>query len=148
MAGRPKKSIAEKKLEGNRSKTPPEEPLKPPKGEVKCPVWLSKEAKKFWKKVVPILQETDGLIEISDQTALEGFCETYAQWKEASLVLQKEGMTFSTPKGYIQQRPEVAIVQKSSKTLMDYMNAFGLTPSSRSRLGIKAPPKGDGFDAF
>lgn len=148
MAGRPKKSIAEKRLEGNRSKTPLKDPPNFPKGEVKCPIWLSKEAKKFWKKIVPILQETDGLIEVSDQTALEGFCETYAQWKEASLVLQEMGMTFSTPKGYIQQRPEVAIVQKSSKTLMDFMNAFGLTPSARARLGIKSEPKGDGFDDF
>ena len=46
---------------------------------------------------------------ISDQTALEAFCETYGQWKEASLVLQEHGMTFVTPNGYVQQRPEVAI---------------------------------------
>jgi P27 family predicted phage terminase small subunit len=148
VAGRPRKSIAEKRLEGNRSKTPLDDPPEFPKGEMKCPRWLSREAKKFWKKIVPILQEASGLLEICDQTALEGFCETYAQWKEASIILQEEGMTFSTDKGYIQQRPEVAIVQKSSKSLMDYMNAFGLTPSSRSRLGIKPPPKGDGFDDF
>jgi P27 family predicted phage terminase small subunit len=148
MAGRPRKSIAERKLEGNRSKTPLHGTPDFPKGQIKCPTWLSKEAKKFWKKLVPMLEETEGLLQISDQTALEAFCETYSQWKEASVILKKEGMTFSTPNGYIQQRPEVAIVQKASKALMDYMNAFGLTPSARARLGIKPEPKGDGFDDF
>ena len=146
--GRPKKPIEIMKAEGNPGKRELPETPDFPQGTPKCPDWLSPEAKKFWKRLVPILESVDGLLRQSDLTALESLCETYSQWKTASLVLQKEGQTITANSGYVQQRPEVAIAQKTGKMVMEYLGAFGLTPSSRARLGIKPEPKGDGFDDF
>jgi P27 family predicted phage terminase small subunit len=148
-AGRPPKPTAIKKLEGNPGKRPlpDDEPvfstIIP-----QCPEWLSIEGKLLWKTLVPQLQAIPGLLQSVDVSALEVLCESYAQWKIASIVLQKDGQTFKTGNGYIQQRPEVAIANKCAKAVKDICSEFGITPSSRSRIHVKMPEGSDGFDEY
>lgn len=147
--GRKPKPTAIKRLEGNPGNRPlPNEPVFSAVFPKKPPKWLSKEAKKLWNELVPQLQSIPGLIQCVDISAVELLCESYAQWKDAAQVIQEYGAVFTTPNGYIQQRPEVAIAQKNAKLVKELLSEFGLTPSSRSRINIKLPDDDDGFDDF
>lgn len=147
--GRKPKPTAIKQLEGNPGKRPlPQEPVFGSAFPDEPPKWLSQEAKRLWKELVPQLRSIPGLIQCVDVSAVELLCESYAQWREAALILQKEGQTFTTPNGYVQQRPEVAIAQKNAKLVKELCAEFGLTPSSRSRINLKLPEGDDGFDDF
>lgn len=149
MRGRKPKPTAIKELEGNPGKRPlPNEPTFSPVFPKTPPKWLSKEAQKLWGELVPMLQSVPGLLQSVDVSAVELLCESYAQWKAAAQVLQEHGQTFTTPNGYVQQRPEVAIAQKNAKLVKELCAEFGLTPSSRSRINLKLPEGDDGFDDF
>lgn len=97
------------------------------------PSWLDREAKKEWKRVIQKLTEDDSIKEC-DLSALEGYCQSYSRWKKAEQVLQKEGLTFTTPNGYWQQRPEVSIANKALAEVRAFCKEFGLTPASRARI--------------
>src|SRR3989304_6916661 len=76
------------------------------------PEWLLPEAKREWTRIVPELERL-GLLTIIDRAALAGYCQVYAQAVAAEKALAEAGMTFTTPNGDIQQRPEVSIAMKS-----------------------------------
>lgn len=97
----------------------------------KCPVWLDDEAKKEWKRIIKELDEDLLTIDIK---ALEGYCQSYSKWKQCEEILQKEGYTFTTPNGYVQQRPEIAISNKSISDMRAWAKELGFTPASRSRM--------------
>ena len=135
--GRPAKPTALKRLQGNPGCRPlnANEP-QPEMDSGYCPRHLSRMARAEWRRVVPELREI-GLLTVVDRAALEAYCECYADWRRAKDVLAKEGMTFTTPNGYVQQRPEVAIASNALKMMKAFMTEFGMTPSSRSK--VKAP---------
>ena len=130
-----------KQLKGNPGKRPlnTAEP-QPDKTVPVCPAWMNKHAKAEWKRIVPELERL-GLLTCIDGGALEGYCQAYGQWVEAEKSLKKNGMTFTTPNGYVQQRPEVAIAQKYLTLMKNYLSEFGLSPSSRSKLVTTPVPK-------
>lgn len=103
------------------------------RNEFRCSSWLDAEAKKEWKRVVKELVEKEEIKAI-DTKALEGYCQSYSKWKECERILQEEGYTFTTPNGYVQQRPEIAISNKALAELRAWTKELGLTPASRSRM--------------
>lgn len=70
----------------------------------------------------------------SDLKALEGYCQSYSRWKSCEIILQEKGYTFTTPNGYIQQRPEVSISNKALQEIRSWSKELGLTPAARSRM--------------
>lgn len=146
MSGPAPKPTKLKILQGNPGKRPlnaSEPQFSPDSGY--CPRWLSDEAKAEWRRVVPELAAC-GLLTVVDRAALEAYCESYAQWKEAMEALRDSGLTFKTESGYVQQRPEVAIANSALKAMRAFMTEFGMTPSSRSRVHV--PGKGEEADPF
>lgn len=101
----------------------------------KPPAWLDNEAKKEWKRIVPELRKV-GLLSMVDHPSFAAYCQTYSRFIASEKVLKKEGLTFETPNGYPQQRPEVSISNKALEQMRKYASDFGLSPSSRSRLQI------------
>lgn len=138
------KPTALKVLEGNPGKRPLNraEP-KPRPVAPKCPAWLLLEAKREWRRVAPELERL-GLLTVVDGTALAGYCQAYARWREAEAALSEHGLTFATDKGYVCVRPEVAIAQRSLQLVKGFCAEFGLTPSSRGRMTL--PEVDDGGD--
>lgn len=53
--------------------------------------------------------------------------------------IQKNGTTFVTDKGYVGQRPEVGIANKSMELMTKFISKFGLSPSDRTRMDVLAP---------
>jgi P27 family predicted phage terminase small subunit len=100
--------------------------------------WLPAEAKREWSRIVPELERL-GLLTVVDRGALHGYCQAWARAVAAEKVLTAHGLTFTTPNGYVQQRPEVAIAQKSWQAVRAFAAEFGLTPSARSRLSVQKP---------
>ena len=91
------------------------------------------------------LLEPLGLLAEMDRAALAAYCQCYSEWVQADETLNREGMTFTTPNGYVQQRPEVAIRQKARTDMLRFASRFGLTPSDR--VGLKVPER-NGPDEF
>ena len=112
-----------------------------------CPSWLSREGKAEWKRIVPKLEEL-GIIDEVDRASLATYCETWNQFYRAIKPIRKEGETFKTPAGYIQQHPAVAILNASRQALIKYAAQFGLTPSGRVGLAAKETEKKDSLTEF
>lgn len=105
------------------------------------PHWLDYYAKKEWKRVAEKLIEIGLLTEI-DLSTFTIYCQRYAEWIRAEKAIMKKGMTFLTPKGFVQQRPEVAIARDTAKQLRMYAEVLGLAPAARSGLEIKRDDEG------
>ena len=115
-----------------------------------CPKWLTKVAKEEWDRVMPELLRL-GLMSGLDRAALAGYCQSYANWRQAQTRIRRFGMTFTTEKGYEGQRPEVAIAQRERQIMRQFAQEFGFTPSARSRVSTTASPgnaKGDKESRF
>ncbi|WP_286909294.1 phage terminase small subunit P27 family [Clostridium sp. UBA1652] len=100
---------------------------------LKCPTWLDTEAKKEWKRIIKELDAEGEILEI-DSKALEGYCQSYSKWRLCEEILQEQGYTFTTPNGYVQQRPEIAISNKALNDMRSWSKELGFTPASRSRM--------------
>jgi len=148
----PKKPTVLHVLNGNPSKIkdlgknePKPAPIAP-----KCPAFLSSDAKKEWKRIAPQLEKL-GLLSQIDMTALAGYCESWAQWKEAVEFLHEFGTTYTLWERnddgsikmdvhgapvmrYVQQFPQVSVANKALANIRAFCSEFGLTPSARSRI--------------
>lgn len=109
------------------------------------PADMSPEARAEWDRVVPDLLRLGVLTRI-DRAALVAYCECWSLFWRSKLVVDEEGATFTTEKGYVGQRPEVSIANKALSQMRAYLIQFGLTPSSRSRVEGSAEPVDDEKD--
>lgn len=98
----------------------------------RMPAWLDNMAKTEWKRVVPLI-DNNRFTEL-DLKSLEAYCQAYAKWKRAEMILMKEGYTFETPNGYVQQRPEVSIAKDAFTSMQIIAKELGFTPASRIRM--------------
>jgi P27 family predicted phage terminase small subunit len=148
MAGRRPKPTQLKRLQGNPGKRPlnKHEP-QPPGDRFNCPSWLSAEAKGEWRRIVPQLRAL-GLATRIDHAALEAYCEQYARWREATLLLREVGLSYETSTGFLRERPEVGVADKALKNMRMLLTEFGMTPASRSRISVAPPPAPDPFEEF
>ena len=139
--GPPPKPTRLRVLQGNPSKRPiNENEPQPRKDTPRCPAWLSEEAKKVWRRIVPELRRM-GILTVVDGDALAAYCQTYARWKAAEQFIQQHGEVYPIrdERGrmtYMQQFPQVTIARHNLHMLKSYQQEFGLTPSARSRIEI------------
>lgn len=106
---------------------------------VPCPSWLSPAARKEWRRIHPELRRL-GLLTKADRGVLAAYCDAYARWAEAVELLRRKGFTARTPNGYIQQRPEVAIVRNERAAMLRFAQEFGFSPAARTRIDAGVPP--------
>ena len=136
VRGRKPKPTNLKVLEGNPGQRPLNENEPKPKPIAPdCPDWLADVAKEEWKRIAPQL-ETLGLLTQIDMAMLAGYCQMYARWKAAELILAEKGLTFETPSGYEQQRPEVSIAKNALSEMRTLAAEFGMSASSRTRISL------------
>jgi P27 family predicted phage terminase small subunit len=106
---------------------------------------LHGEARKVWQRLAPRLYEL-GLLTELDVTALAALCVTWALWLEAKQKLASEGLTVTGRGGAVRASPWVAIASRAQRDMQALAAEFGLTPSSRQRIRVVAPPTTDAFD--
>ena len=120
---------------------------KPKKGSPVMPDWLCDEAKEEWFKLIPILEDMKVLTE-ADGVMLATLCQNYVRAKQCERVLDEKGLTFTTPNGYVQQRPETSLAHKYWAIVIRCAAHFGLSPAERSRLHVEKKEDVNPYEAF
>lgn len=98
-----------------------------------CPDYLDDVAREEWNRLAPILVRMKVLTE-ADYIALASLCQTYSTMMKAQEQLNKSGILFKTPSGYVQQSPLIGVVNNCTEKIVTLCREFGLTPSARSRV--------------
>lgn len=149
MPGPPKKPTALRLLNNNASHRPinKNEPV-PPAGFPDMPKGMSADAKKEWKRIAPVLYDM-GVLSTIDTAALEAYCECYARWRKAERELAKSSMVYMA-KGYPILNPYLSIANKAMVEMRRFMQEFGITPASRSRISTSGaqPAKASANDPY
>lgn len=128
-----------KQLQGNPGKRPLNK--KAPKfdlvtGLPKPPGHLNRYGKHEWNRIIPVLQKVSMLTE-ADLTSLAAYCQAYGTWVEAEKLKKAMGLTTTTDKGNVIQRPEVGIANTSMANMISIAKEFGMTPASRTKVEVE-----------
>ena len=147
--GRPKQPAAVKKLLGNKGKRKIRPDLPSPSGVPQMPARLLTEpvAVAKWHEFVPILQAL-GTLTVSDGEALATLCEVFAAGQAALLELRASGPVIHAENGVIKPNPAGPLYRGLVSLQASLMNEFGLTPSSRARIGGKETKPTDEVEEF
>jgi P27 family predicted phage terminase small subunit len=140
-------------LEGNPAKRalPADEP-KPMACAPDMPRFLDSEARREWKRLVPILLAMRVLTE-ADGVALGNLCQAISILERAHKDMRKaakaggSGLLMKTPGGFIQQSPLIGIINGQTEIISRISREFGLTPSSRMRLAAAPEQTMDALEA-
>ena len=100
-----------------------------------APGWLSADARREWRRVMPILVERR-ILTTADLGSLESYCVAIGTVREAERILQAEGHVV-TVKGVPKRHPAIGIQNAAMQTARLYAAELGLTPVSRSRPAIR-----------
>ena len=138
--GRKAKPAAIAEAQGNpgkRARRPaaPEGPA--PIGADAPPAYLKdKAARKVWAEVSKSLANLR-LLRQSDSNALAAYCQTVAQYWQATAQLARQGSVYESESNHGKLRrkdPLFDIQQRLLRSLQTYESEFGLTPAARQRL--------------
>jgi P27 family predicted phage terminase small subunit len=163
--GRPAKPPEEKKVSGHPGKRKPKDKEKqesvveaapaasePPTAQAAAPSVMdppasiktrSGVAEQKWREYLPLMIEI-GLVARSDLECLSILCLAHDRAHRCQQVIDEKGFTEKIKSKHGSRsavRKEVQILQAAEKTILNYMEALGLTSSSRLRLtalGIKS----------
>jgi P27 family predicted phage terminase small subunit len=108
----------------------------------RCPAHLDAEAKKEWKRLVPVLLRMRVLSE-ADWMTLASLCQTWSTLVKAQAKLTEMGVLYKTPSGYIQQSPLFSMVNQCVDIITKLSREFGLTPAARSRIVAQTEEEDD-----
>lgn len=131
-------------LAGNPGKRRIKPDLPAPPGTPPMPARLMVEpvAVAKWKEFVPILTEL-GTLTTADGEALATLCEVYAATQACLLELRASGPVMRTDLGGVKPNPAGPLYRSLVALQASLMGEFGLTPSSRVRLGGQTETKKD-----
>ena len=124
---------------------PKQEPKMPLGNLPEPPKHLDQFAVLEWDRVSRALYSAGVLSEI-DSGGLAMYCQCYSRWKMAEEAIQaiaerdtiNKGLMIETTNGNFVQNPMVGTANTAMRDAMRYASEYGLTPSSRVRLGIEA----------
>lgn len=148
MLGRKPKPTAMKILQGNPGKRALNGREPPTSAGVpRCPEHLTPEARAEWRRIAPVLSHMR-VLRTGDRAALAAYCQHWARWVEAERKIAEMGgaLVIKTPSGCLIQNPYVGIANTAMDAMRKFLSEFGLTPSSRSRIVVDAPPDLDNDD--
>ena len=137
--GRPPKPTTLKWLAGDpgkRARYQTEPPA--PEGIPGAPEYLDPLAKEEWAYTCQQLKDM-GLLSRADRTALVCYCEAWSRYRTAHANVAKFGPVILSPdKKYPLVSPWHSVMRQALKDVMALSIQFGLSPSSRARLSVKA----------
>lgn len=158
-------------LRGNASKKPLGALLDEFRPEVEIPEtapWLWPEAKREWKRITPELMRY-GLVSHLDRAALVMYCQAWAEYvwlkrkvseamkaadegRAAAAAEGKEwygddGFKITSASGGYSYSPYGAAAKRAADEVGKYLQAFGLSPSSRGRVTTSNNRQNSLFDA-
>ena len=99
-----------------------------------CPSYLNRAAKAEWKRVMK--EAPEGLLTELDRPVLAMYCQNVARIAELETIVEAEGFTFMSEKGYICQRPEMGMLKNLQTIQKGLCAELGFSPSSRSKVSV------------
>lgn len=148
-------------LEGGRGHRPVnlDAVFRPEVGEPDMPRWLSKEAKKAWKRLAPELLHYNLLARV-DQMAFAMLCQTIGRMeiveralagrqalREAAKEEAAQALVDTTKTGHQQQAALYTILNREQGKLNSLLAEFGLSPAQRARVSTAIRAQAKLFDA-
>lgn len=98
---------------------------------------LSPEAKAEFNRLAPILEKM-GVLTTADGAALAAYCKLHALNLRAEAAIRKYGIVIAklddTGVSTLKKNPAVSIFETSSRLIRSFLQEFGLTPASRSKV--------------
>ena len=143
MAGRKPLPTRLKLVKGTlrRHRVRSDEPM-PGSSNVAPPSYLSAAARKQWDIISPHLMAAGVLTDLDIQ-ALALYCEAFARWSVANKQIEKYGPVVMAKSGFPAQSPYMAIANKAFEQMRTILVEFGMTPSSRTRVGTVKSAEGE-----
>ena len=147
--GRPPQPAAVKKLLGNRGKRTirPDLPSQPGVPDMPARLLPDPVAVEKWRELVPILQAL-GTLTLSDGEAFATLCEVFSAAQSCLLALRAAGPVMHTDLGGVKPNPAGPLYRGLVALQSTLMSEFGLTPSSRARIGGKEQKPTDEVEEF
>jgi P27 family predicted phage terminase small subunit len=147
--GRKPKTAAQKLREGNPGKRRIKPDLPAAAGSPPMPERLMVDpvAVAKWKELVPILLDL-GTLTLADGEALATLCEVYSAAQACLLELRATGPVMHTDLGGVKPNPAGPLYRGLVSLQASLMGEFGLTPTSRTRLGGKEEKPTDEVEEF
>jgi P27 family predicted phage terminase small subunit len=100
-----------------------------------------------WGELVPLRLEL-GTLTLADAEALATLCEVYAAAQACLLELRASGPVIRTDLGGVKPNPAGPLYRSLVAMQASLMGEFGLTPTSRVRLGGKEEKPSDEVEEF
>src|ERR1700704_1359897 len=97
-----------------------------------APAWLPKFAKTEWARVVPALVKARSLAQ-HELSTVESYCLSVARIRECEAVIQKHGLTYTSPTGESKRRPETTLLKENIEAARRLAAECGITPASRTK---------------
>lgn len=126
-----KKEIRERERE--------EAKLRPPANRLKAPDWLQGDARRLFQQLVRDMKDTELYTNVEVQP-LAIYCDAVIKHRDATLELERDGLTIAGARGGLVQHPAVLVATKYAQVAARYGAMLGLDPSSRAGLAI---PRGE-----
>ena len=114
----------------------------------RTPSGLGKYAARWWRKVVPRLVEL-GIVDLpADYGRLVVLAQAWGMSQEAYETIREEGLFRQDEKNVTRKHPAHQVWRDSANIYNSLGKELGLTPLSRTRLGIKDDGGDDELIAF
>ncbi|MBE3118851.1 MAG: phage terminase small subunit P27 family [Candidatus Atribacteria bacterium] len=110
-----------------------------------APNWLNARAREEWAAIVPELESTGVLMQVSI-TALGAYCVAVSNMVKAQESIDRDGIVIETEYGP-KRNPATAILAESIRLVQSLACEFGLTPASKGKVGGKRKAK-DAFEGW
>lgn len=140
MVGRKHKPTKIHKLNGNPSRKNLDTGEPEPENCIPaCPSILKGQALEEWQRVTKELFKL-GLISELDRGQLAIMCQAWGEYCDYTKLIEKHGAIFKAPRtGYPVIRPFVSMARNAADRYIKISIEFGMSPSSRARLGTGVP---------
>lgn len=102
-----------------------------------APKDMSPEAKKEWRRVMPVLVERR-VLSGADIAAVERYCEATGDIAIARAAIAKDGAYVENRLGELKRHPAFATLRESTAEARRWSAELGLTPAARSRVSGEA----------
>lgn len=122
------------------------------RGKPVCPKHLTGHARTEWKSVTQVLDEL-GVLYKTDRSSLEQYAKAYGAWRDCWEQITRIGYVVTskderTGQVTVKRNPFVLEAHQFAALCLKYLQEFGLTPASRSRVEKADEPDDSPFEQW
>lgn len=109
-------------------------------GKLRCPSWLRKDARAFWRRTVRQLGIM-GVLTMADECLVARYAQVFARWRAADAFVAEKGEGYPVYRDgkivSVHKLPQTVIASQLLSELLKMEDRLGLSPSARADLAIE-----------